>query len=421
MKSKDNVFELNSPAQDMLTEIAREGAKRMLAAAMEQEVADFIQKYQSERLENGGQRIVRNGYLPERNIQTGIGDIAVKQPRARDKSNTDNKIIFSSKIIPPYMRRSATMNELLPILYLRGISTGDFQLALSPIFGDNAKNLSPNVISTLKSKWEQEYNQWHKRDLSLKHYVYMWADGIYLKARMEDAKDCVLVIIGVTDKGKKELIAIEDGYRESKESWQNLLRHLKSRGLTMPPKVATGDGALGFWAAISEEFPGTRHQRCWVHKTVNVLDKLPKSQHGKAKEALHEIWMAGTKEDANEAFDDFISNFSLKYPKATKCLNKDRDELLTFYDFPAEHWKPLRTTNPIESTFATVRHRTKRAKGCFSRKTILTMVFKLCQSAQDRWIRLNGFSRLADVIRGVKFVDGIAEKAQSLVDQAVAT
>lgn len=424
MNDKDNVVALNNPSEntveDMLTEIAREGACKMLAAALNQEVSDFLTKHIHHRTESGNARFVRNGYLPERTIQTGIGDIEVKQGRIRDRAKADDDITFRSSIIPPYLRRSKSIDKLLPVLYLRGISTGDFQSALAPIVGDNAKNLSPNVISKLKSSWEFEYQAWNKRDLSLRHYVYWWADGIYLQARMEDSKDCVLVIIGVNEKGKKELIAIEDGYRESKESWQTVLRDLKKRGLTRGPKVATGDGALGFWAAISEEFPQTRHQRCWCHKTCNVLDKLPKSQHGRAKSALHEIWMAATKAEANKAFNDFIETFSLKYPKAVECLKKDRDELMTFYDYPAEHWKPLRTTNPIESTFATVRHRTKRVKGCFSRKTILTMVFKLCQSAQEKWIRLYGFNRLADVIAGVKFVDGVANSEKTKGDQTVA-
>ncbi|MDX1901468.1 MAG: IS256 family transposase [Gammaproteobacteria bacterium] len=424
MNTKDNVIGINSPAEnsfnDPLTALARQGAQRMLATAMEQEVLEFLEKYKDERTPEERQRFIRNGYLPERSIQTGIGDISIEQPRVRDRAAGKDDIQFSSGIIPPYLRRSKSIDELLPLLYLRGISTGDFQMTLTPILGENAKNVSPNVISRLKASWEDEYQTWQKRDLSSSRYVYFWADGIYLQARMEDGRDCLLIIIGVTDKGQKEVIAIEDGYRESKDSWQALVRDLKSRGLTKGPKVATGDGALGFWAALREEFPQTRHQRCWVHKTVNVLDKLPKSQHGEAKQMLHEIWMAATKDDACKAFDTFVNKYGLKYPKAAECLKKDREELLTFYDFPAEHWKSMRTSNPIESTFATVRHRTKRSKGCFSRKTILTMVFKLCQSAQVRWIRLYGFSRLAEVIRGVKFVDGVADKTQLANDQSVA-
>lgn len=427
MVKKDTVIAFNNPSEitsevtDILTEIARKGAQQMLARALEEEVAIFLDNYRSMHTEEGRQRFVRNGHLPERVVQTGIGDIAIKQPRVRDRAQaTEDGMKFTSSIVPPYLRRSKSIDKLLPLLYLRGISTGDFQAALAPILGENAKNLSPNVISGLKAAWEDEYQAWNKRNVSADKYVYWWADGIYLQARMEDGKDCVLVIIAVTDKGEKRLLAIEDGYRESKDSWQTLIRSLKARGLTVGPKAAVGDGALGFWAAMTEEFPQTRHQRCWVHKTCNVLDKMPKSQQGQAKMALHEIWMSATKKEAEKAFDAFINQFSVKYPKATKCLEKDREALLTFYDFPAEHWKSLRTTNPIESTFATVRHRTTRSRGCFSRKTILTMVFKICESAQEGWIRLNGFTLLAEVIRGVKFVDGIRDSSHQTSDQSVA-
>jgi putative transposase len=408
--SEDNIISFKNPAdtQDLLTEIARRGAREMLAKAIELEVQDFLGDVESLTTEDGRKRIVRNGYLPEREVQTGIGPLAVHVPRVRDRASSGSKIDFSSAIIPRYLRRSKSIETLLPLLYLKGISTGDFKSALSPILGEAAKNLSPGVISRLKSAWEGEYGNWQHRDLSLRNYVYWWADGIYLKARMEDAKDCVLVVIGVDEYGKKELLAIEDGYRESKESWKSLIRSLKERGLSRPPKVAVGDGALGFWSAISEEFPSTDHQRCWVHKTCNVLDKMPKSIHSKAKSALHEIWMSETKADAKKAFEGFIKTYGAKYPKAIQCLEKDKEELLTFYEYPAEHWKSLRTTNPIESTFATVRHRTKKVKGCFSRKTILTMVFKLCESAEKRWHRIAGFKRLGEVITGVKFVDGVA-------------
>ena len=424
MSDNNKVISFNNPAEavsDALTEIAREGARQMLAVALEAEVNAFLSEHADQNTAAGHKRFVRNGYLPARAIQTGIGDVPIKQPRVRDRVNLGgDNTGFRSSLIPPYLRRTKSLDKLLPLLYLRGISTGDFQQALSPLLGDDAKNISHTSISRLKSAWTNEYDAWSKRDLSGKHYVYWWADGIYLKARMEEAKDCVLVIIGVTEHGKKELVAIEDGYRESKDSWQSLIRDLKRRSLNAGPSAAVGDGALGFWAAISEEYPSTRHQRCWVHKTVNVLDKMPKSLHAKAKSMLHEIWMAEDKRTANMAFDNFLNAHNLKYPKAAECLAKDRDELLTFYDFPAEHWKSLRTTNPIESTFATVRHRTKRCKGCFSRTTILTMVFKLCQSAQERWIRLQGFGRLADVINGVKFVDGIAKKGTDERDHAVA-
>jgi transposase-like protein len=306
------------------------------------------------------------------------------------------------------------MQEFIPLLYLKGISTGDFKEALSPLMGDTARNLSPGTVSRLKEHWEEEFAQWSVRSLAGDHYAYWWVDGIYFQARMEDAKDCVLVVIGVTPQGTKELIAINDGYRESKESWVDLLKSLQQRGLKKAPKVAVGDGALGFWGALREVYPKTRHQRCWVHKTANVLNYLPKNMHAQAKSHLEQIWMASTREKAHQAFARFIHQYQLKYPKAASCLEKDHDELLAFYDFPAEHWKSLRTTNPIESTFATVRHRTKKSKGCFSRQTILAMVFKLCGSAERRWRRIAGFKRLDDVIEGIKFVNGIPVNEKSL-------
>lgn len=416
---EDSVIEFKKPetntTRDLLTEIARNGAKEMLAAALGLEVQAFLEAHQHEKMPTGESRLIRNGYLPERPIQTGIGSIEIKVPRVRDRAPLD-KVKFSSSIIPPYLRRSKSMDEFLPLLYLKGISTGDFQETLAPLLGEQASNLSPGVISRLKSAWEGEYYQWHKRDLSKKTYVYWWVDGIYLQARMEDARDCVLVVIGVNEQGQKELVALEDGFRESKESWMELINHVKSLGLKNGPEVATGDGALGFWAAIRETFPKTRHQRCWLHKTLNVLDKLPKTLQAKTKSDLHEIWMSPTRKDADKAFDHFMTAYAAKYPKATECLLKDKEPLLTFFDFPAEHWKPLRTTNPIESTFATVRHRTKKVKGCFSRTTILTMVFKLCQSAQKHWIRLHGFQRLAEVIRGVKFLNGESQLEGELIN-----
>ncbi len=412
MKLKDTVVELKKPGattKDLLTELVRQGARQILAEAVELEVEEFLKATELLKDREGLKRFVRNGYLPERDIQTGIGDIGIKMPRVRDREPKEDNVKFCSAIVPKYLRRSQSVEKLLPLLYLKGISTGDFAEVLTPLLGENAKNLSPGVISRLKSSWEEEYQQWHKRDLSKKRYVYWWVDGIYLQARMEEARDCVLVIIGVTDTGIKELIAIEDGFRESKDSWLSLLRNIKARGLITAPKVAVGDGALGFWGALSEEFGETRHQRCWLHKTFNILDKLPKYLQAKAKEDLHAIWMAATREEANKAFDGFIKGYSGKYPKATECLEKDREVLLTFYDFPAEHWVHLRTTNPIESTFATVRHRTVKSKGCFSRTTILTMVFKLCQSAEKNWNRIRGFERLGEVITGVQFINGVRQ------------
>jgi len=410
--TKDNVIAFNMPASaseslaDSLTAIARQGAQQMLAMAMEIEVKAFIEQNQGTMPNSNHNRLIRNGYLPERAVQTGIGNIPIKIPRVRDKNG---ELKFISSLIPPYLKRSVSVERLLPLLYLKGISTGDFQEALSPLFGEKAKNLSPGVISRLKADWENDYKAWSHRDLSSKNYVYWWADGIYLNARMEDASSCVLVIMGVTDNGTKELIAIEDGLRESKESWRNLLLSIKSRGLKFSPKLATGDGALGFWAALSEVFPDTIQQRCWFHKMGNVLNNLPKSLRAQAKAKLHDIWMAESKAKAIKAMELFTATYKDKYPKAVECLIKDSDELLSFYDFPAIHWQHIRTTNPIESTFATVRHRTKRSKGAFSRTTILTMVFKLCQDAESAWTRIRGFERLAEVIKGVKFTNGLTD------------
>jgi len=390
--------------------LLRIGARQLLTEAIEAEVAAFLAQYQHQRDEAGHQRLVRNGYLPEREIQTGVGSVKVKVPRVRDRLGKDgDQLQFHSKLIPPYLRRAKSVEELLPWLYLRGISTGDFSDALAALLGPNAPGLSAPTISRLKKTWLKEYESWRCRDLSGKRYAYVWADGIYAKARFDDAKLCLLVLIGATPDGKKELIAVEDGYRESTTSWLELLRGLESRGLTVEPEVAIGDGAMGFWKALAQVWGNTRVQRCWMHKTGNVLNYLPKATQPKAKQALHQIWMAETREDGESAFDAFLRTYEAKYPKATACLAKDRTELLAFYDFPAEHWTHLRTTNPIESTFATVRLRTAKTRGCLSRETMLTMVFKLCRSAEKTWPRLRGYQLLADVIRGVKFVDGVRE------------
>jgi putative transposase len=413
--SKDNavLFEKPEISNDLLTEVIRSGARKLLRLAVEAEVTEFLSQHQC-AMPDGRSKYVRNGFLPERGIQTGIGEVPVAVPRVRDRETIKSEMQFRSSIVPRYLRRSVKMQEFLPLLYLKGISTGDFKDALSPLMGDAARNLSSGVISRLKACWEEEFAQWNLRSLAGDHYVYWWADGIYFQARMEEAKDCVLVIIGVTADGTKELIAITDGYRESKESWLDLLKSLQRRGLKRPPKVAVGDGALGFWAALNEGYPETVHQRCWVHKTANVLNYLPKNMQAQAKSDLEQIWMADTRNKAYKAFQSFQEKYRQKYPKTAECLQKDKEELLAFYDFPAEHWKSLRTTNPIESTFATVRHRTKKAKGCFSRQTILSMVFKLCGSAEKRWHKIAGFQRLGEVVEGVKFVDGIREDNDAL-------
>jgi transposase-like protein len=400
----------------VLTEILREGAQQMLARAIENEVSEYLACH-ADQLDHEGRRlVVRNGYLPARDIQTGVGQVGVRQPRVNDKryDKQGRRLRFTSQILPPYLRRTKSLDELIPWLYLRGISTGDFTEALEALLGPQAKGLSATNIVRLKESWQQEWKSWDRRSLQDKRYVYLWADGIHFSIRLEDPgnnKQCILVLMGATEDGRKELIAISDGYRESTQSWRELLVAVKQQGLTIDPKLATGDGALGFWSALREIYPATREQRCWVHKTANVLNKLPKSVQAKAKPMLQDIWMAETRHQAEAAFDLFVDSFEAKYPKAVACLVKDRDVLLTFYDFPAEHWVHLRTTNPIESTFATVRLRTARTKGCGSRTACLTMVFKLVQCAEKHWRRLNGAALLPEVIQGVTFIDGLKDKA----------
>ena len=403
-------------SRDILTEILRQGAQEMLAQAINNEVAEYIHAASDLRDDQGHRLVVRNGYLPARTIRTGVGPVKIRQPRVNDKRTNENgqRIRFSSSILPPYLRRTRSIDELIPWLYLKGVSTGDFTDALQALLGPDAPGLSATNIVRLKASWQQEWAAWSKRSLADKHYVYVWADGIHFNVRLEDSgnnSQCILVLMGATEEGKKELIAITDGYRESTQSWRELLLDVKKRGLSQSPKAATGDGALGFWAALRQVYPATQQQRCWVHKTANVLNKMPKSIQPKAKSMLHEIWMAERRQQANEAFDLFIETFEARYPKAVECLAKDRDVLLTFYDFPAEHWVHLRTTNPIESTFATVRLRTARTKGCGSRTACLTMVFKLACCAERHWRRLNGRELIPEVIRGVSFVDGVKEIA----------
>ena len=401
-------------AKDVLTEILRRGAQRMLAEAIAAEVTEWIEAHAHVRDERGRRRVIRNGHQPKRGILTGLGPIQVRQPRVRDRRPPCERERFSSKILPPYLRKARSVEELIPWLYLKGISTGDFSEALAAILGPDAPGLSASTVTRLKGTWEREYEGWSKRSLADKRYVYLWADGIYFNVRLEDpgnGRQCILVLMGATEDGRKDLVAIADGYRESEQSWKELLLDCKARGLTVEPKLATGDGALGFWAALRKVCASTREQRCWVHKTANVLNKMPKHLQPKAKAMLHEIWMADTRKDAHEAFDLFIETFRAKYPKAVACLKKDREVLLTFYDFPAEHWVHLRTTNPIESTFATVRLRTRRTKGCGSRIACLTMVWKLVESASRRWRILNGSQIIPDVILGVRFVDGVKDLA----------
>jgi transposase-like protein len=397
----------------MLTDVLRQGAQRMLAQAIEVEVAEWIEAHRDLRDQAGHRLVVRNGRLPKRTILSGVGPIEVEQPRVLDRRPEDQAECFSSKILPPYLRKTKSLEELIPWLYLKGVSTGDFSEALAALVGPSAVGLSATTITRLKSVWEDEFQEWTKRSLEGKKYVYLWADGVHFNIRLEEDRQCILVLMGATEDGRKELIAVTDGYRESEQSWKALLLDVKSRGLVIDPKLATGDGALGFWKALPQVFPTTREQRCWVHKTANVLDKLPKRLQSEAKEKLHAIWMAPTRAEAERAFDLFVATYQAKYVKATECLEKDRAVLLTFYDFPAEHWLHLRTTNPIESTFATVRLRHRRTKGNGTRLACLTMVFKLMQSAQKRWKLLNGSKLLPDVIQGITFIDGIKSQADA--------
>ena len=404
-------FEGRSP----LDELIRAGAQRMLQAAVNTEVEVFLAEHADRLDEQGRRRVVRNGHLPFRELLTGAGTLAVQQPRVRDNSpDPEQRIHFSPSVLPAYLRKSPALEELIPWLYLKGISTGDFSEALQALVGEQAKGLSPNVIVRLKEQWSQEYEDWMQRDLSQKRYVYLWADGIHVNVRLEDdanKRQCLLVLMGATPQGEKELIAILDGYRESKQSWSELLLDLKQRGLSIDPKLAVADGALGFWAAVREIFSEIKEQRCWVHKTANVLNNMPKSVQPKAKADIHEIWQAPTRAEAHQAFDHFLEKYSPKYAAACECLKKDRDVLLTFYDFPAEHWPHLRTTNPIESTFATIRLRHRRTKGSGTRRTSLAMMFKLGQSAEKRWRRLNGHQQLVHLLAGRTFKDGTLQDA----------
>jgi len=407
-----------SSFDDVLTRVLREGATRLLAQAIDAEVASYLDQHTDVRDAQGHRMVVRNGHLPEREIQTGIGPVKVRQPRVNDRRVDEfgTRLRFTSNILPPYLRKTRSIEELIPWLYLKGISTGAFNEALTALLGIDAPGLSASTVVRLKEGWQAEHQAWSKRSLADKRYVYFWADGVYFNIRLGNDgegqnRQCILVILGATPEGKKELVAIQDGYRESEQSWRELLLDLKARGLKEAPKLAVGDGALGFWSALRKVFGETREQRCWVHKTANVLNDLPKGKQAKAKQALHDIWMAETKADAERAFKLFVEMYRAKYPKAAECLAKDREVLLTFYDFPAEHWVHIRTTNPIESTFATVRLRTRKTKGCGSRAACLAMVFKLAQSAQQHWRALNGATLLKDVSRGIPFINGLKKDA----------
>ena len=421
----DTVVALPRPgaslADDPLLAVLREGARRMLMQAIEAEVEAFLAAHAELTDDWGRRRVVRNGHAPERQIQTGIGPVEVRRPRVRDRGGAaaEAPIRFTSAILPAYLRRTKNVEELLPWLYLKGVSTGQFGEALAALLGPEAPGLSAATVRRLSEAWQAEHERWCRRDLSTRRYVYFWADGVYFSPRLEHEHRCLLVLIGADASGRKELLAVEDGFRESAQSWKELLLRLRDEnGLVLAPELATGDGALGFWQALHQVWPGTRQQRCWVHKIANVLNALPKSLHGKAKQDLHAIYEAEHRAKAEVAFGRFVVKYGAKYDKAAACLTKDREVLLAFYDFPAEHWKHIRTSNPIESTFATVRLRTAKTKGCLSRQTALAMVFKLAKSAERHWRRLDGSERLAQVIQGVRFRDG--EPVQAVEEQAAA-
>ena len=421
---EDTVVALPRPGSgvtaDPLLAVLREGARRMLMQAIEAEVEAFLAAHAGLVDEQGRRRLVRNGHAPERRIQTGVGPLEIRRPKLRDRGAADAEPIrFTSAILPAYLRRARNIEELLPWLYLKGVSTGQFAEALAALLGPEAPGLSAATGRRLAESWQEEHERWRRRDLSARRQVYLWADGVYFTPRLEHERQCLLVLIGADGSGRKELLAIEDGFRESARSWRELLLRLRDEnGLVVDPELATGDGALGFWQALHEVWPKTRHQRCWVHKTANVLNKLPPSLQGKAKQDLHAIYEAENRKAAEDAFGRFVTKYGAKYDKAAACLTKDREALLTFYDFPAEHWKHVRTSNPIESTFASVRLRTAKTKGCLSRQTALAMVYKLAKSAERSWRRLDGSERLAQVIRGVPFCDG--EPVQTAEEQAAA-
>jgi transposase-like protein len=398
--------------QSTLEAIARDGARRALQKAIEDEVAEYVDAHRDQLDESGHRLVVRNGHKSPRNILSSLGPIEVKQPRVDDRRVDENgvRFRFTSKILPRYLRKTKSIEDLVPWLYLKGISTGEMSDALIHL-GFDGSGLSATSVTRMTEVWQDQYHDWNQRDLTGKHYVYVWADGLYFGCRLSDDRPCVLVLMGATADGTKELIAIHDGERESQTSWLEILSGLKARGLKEPPRLATGDGSLGFWLALAQAFPSTKQQRCWVHKTANVLDKLPKNQQPAAKELLHEIWMSATRKDATKAFDRFVETYGTKWPKTKDCLEKDRSELLAFYDFPAEHWQHLRTSNPIESTFATVRLRTYRTKGPGSRKAGLAMAFKLAHKAQSGWRKLNGSTKLQELIDGFVFVDGVRNAA----------
>ena len=416
MNTDSNVVRLRQPEEidDPLTDVLRAGARQLLAQAVELEAGAFLSGMRDLKLPDGRARLVRHGHGPERLIQTGLGPVAASRVKIRDRgaASAAERVRFSSSILPKWARRTRSLDALLPVLHLRGVSTGEFGEALAALLGRDAPNLSPSVIARLTAEWQAGYVRWQGRDLSARRCVHVWADGVYLQARMEDHAECMLVLIGATPEGKKELVGFQTGIRESAQSWRELLVEVKRRGLATAPEIAVGDGALGFWKALDEVHPGTRHQRCWVHKIGNVLNKVTLSVQAAMKADLREIHGAPTRAAAEAAVDVSVEKYGAKYPRAAECLTKDRDALLAFYGFPAEHWEHLRTSNPIESGFATVRHGTVRTKGALSPTTARLTVFKLVMAASRTWRRLKGENRLPKVVAGVRFEDGteVAER-----------
>ena len=412
--TKNNVLEFagRDAISDPLTALLRSGAQQLITQAVEAELQELLNQYSDRRTDGGHAVVVRNGHLPERDLQTGLGPVTVRIPKVR--STTGAPVTFRSALVPPYVRKTKSLEAALPWLYLKGVSSGEMGEALKVLIGVEAKGLSASTVSRLKQIWGQEYRSWRDGPLDKDRWVYVWADGVYSGLRGEQMKLCALVVIGVNERGEKHFLAIEDGMRESTQSWREVLLKLKSRGMN-GPELAIGDGAMGFWAALEEVYPETRQQRCWMHKTMNVLNCLPKSAQAKGKQSLHDIWQAETKAEAEKAFDLFVKMYEPKYPKAAICLQKDRDEMMAFYDFPAQHWQSIRTSNPIESTFGTIRHRTRRSKGCLSRDGMLHMMFKLGMCAEKNWRRLRGFDYLTKVITGVKFKDGVEVTKADLV------
>lgn len=407
-------FHAETSSRSPLDEIIRRGAQEMLQAAINAEVDEFLLAHSTKRDDEGRRHVVRNGSLPARSIATGAGSLEIQQPRVRDNDPDKTKRVrFTPSIIPQYMKKSPSMEELIPVLYLLGVSTGDFTDAFETLLGGKPEGFSANTVVRLKEKWTEEHEEWNTRSLAGKEYAYIWADGIHVNVRLESPeskRQCILVLMGATHDGRKELIAVQDGYRESEQSWAELLLDLKQRGLAIEPELAIGDGALGFWAALRKVFPTTTEQRCWVHKTANVLNEVPKSTQPKMKKDLHSIWEAETKQQAEDALQHFKEKYEAKYPKAWRKLEKDQDVLLAFYGFPAEHWRHIRTTNPIESAFATIRLRHRRTKGSGSRRTSLAMMFKLGTHAEKRWRRLNGHQKIIQLVQGKKFIDGIMQE-----------